>query len=796
MTTVEHAQNLSLGSGDWTSWTSATWTSGIAPQLVPDGSGGFLIVPAPDATLLVIQSGPLAGYLVRLTGSALSTTGDFGSTQPTPLTGTIEGLEIYDRYEDLLSFGAPGDPVFDSAGQPWAGQLLVSVSGLSIDAATLQGLPDKGAALFTALTAGQETVIGSDLDDRLQGGGGNDQLEGRDGNDTLEGGAGGDTLDGAGGSDTADYTLSAGFVNVSLLSGFAGGGAGSHAIGDTFDSIENLTGSAFADRLSGDGGSNVLEGGTGADTLNGNGGSDTASYAGSSAAVTVSLLTGFTAGGDAVGDVLTSIENLRGSGHDDLLLGDTGANRLEGGDGDDTLRGRDGADILVGGAGRDAADYMESGNFVNVSLLTGFVGGGAGSHALGDTLVGIEDLIGSRFADRLSGDNGSNFFVGGEGGDTINGNGGDDFAIYGGSDEGVNVSLLTGYTAGGHAAGDVLSSIENLGGSGLDDTLSGDNGVNLLAGGSGDDILRGRDGGDLLVGGEGSDFATYDDSPSFVNVSLLTGYTGGGAGNHAAGDQFFEIENLAGSSFADRLNGDNRDNALEGRQGADTLDGNGGSDTATYLTSSAAVNVSLLTGFTGGGAGNHATGDVFIDIENLAGSRFADILNGDNSDNVLEGGRGGDVLRGNGGSDTASYTLSEAGVNVSLLTGFAGGGAGSHAIGDSFSSIENLLGSDFDDILNGDNGDNSISGGRGQDLLRGNGGADTFVFDDLFGWDTIADFTDGVDRLDFRSHSGVNGMADIGIETDGADARIFDVLGQVVRVVGAAGQIDASDFIF
>ena len=66
---------------------------------------------------------------------------------------------------------------------------------------------------------------------------------------------------------------------------------------------------------------------------------DTADYASSDAGVTVSLAAGTGAGGHAQGDVLTGIENLVGSAHNDDLTGNGFDNLLEGGAGDDALYG-------------------------------------------------------------------------------------------------------------------------------------------------------------------------------------------------------------------------------------------------------------------------------------------------------------------------------------------------------------------------------------------------------------------------------------------------------------------------
>jgi Ca2+-binding RTX toxin-like protein len=95
------------------------------------------------------------------------------------------------------------------------------------------------------------------------GGAGVDTLIGGSGNDTLSGGPGADLLDGGGGTDTADYASSSAGVTVNLLSGT---GSGGDAQGDTFNSIENVVGSALNDTLTGSNTANMLEGGRGIDT--------------------------------------------------------------------------------------------------------------------------------------------------------------------------------------------------------------------------------------------------------------------------------------------------------------------------------------------------------------------------------------------------------------------------------------------------------------------------------------------------------------------------------------------------
>jgi glucose/arabinose dehydrogenase len=128
---------------------------------------------------------------------------------------------------------------------------------------------------------GADTLFGGAGADRLDGGTGPDILNGNDGADILIGGAGKDQLSGGTGGDAADYSSSPAGVNVNLTLSSQSGG---DALGDTFNSIEDVFGSAFADsltgsasgnRLMGQGGNDVLNGGAGNDKLTGGSGADT-----------------------------------------------------------------------------------------------------------------------------------------------------------------------------------------------------------------------------------------------------------------------------------------------------------------------------------------------------------------------------------------------------------------------------------------------------------------------------------------------------------------------------------------
>ncbi|NJL07089.1 MAG: calcium-binding protein [Methylacidiphilales bacterium] len=171
--------------------------------------------------------------------------------------------------------------------------------------------------------------------------------------------------------------------------------------------------------------------------------------------------------------------------------------------------------------------YAASVAGVTVNLTAGH---GSGGDAEGDTLSGIEQVIGSGYDDTLTGDDGNNAFLGGAGNDTINGGGGNDMiyadagadtlvggtgidtVTYAASVAGVTVNLATGHGSGGDAEGDTLSEIEQVIGSGYDDTLTGDDGNNAFLGGAGNDLLMGGGGNDTYVFGTGDGHDLVDNS--------------------------------------------------------------------------------------------------------------------------------------------------------------------------------------------------------------------------------------------------------------------------------------------
>ena len=256
------------------------------------------------------------------------------------------------------------------------------------------------------------------------------------------------------------------------------------------------------------------------------------------------------------------------------------------------------------------------------------------------------------------------------------------------------------------------------------------------------------------------------------------------------------------------------DDLLTGGAGGDTLNGGSGNDTASYAGSTGAVTVLLYSGV---GMRGDAEGDQLIGIENIIGSNFDDILTGSflggqliegrAGDDLLTGGAGGDTLSGGSGNDTVSYAGSTGAVTVLLYSGV---GSRGDAEGDQLIGIENIIGSNFDDILTGSflsgqliegrAGDDILKGGAGADMLTGGSGSDTFVFKVGYDADTITDFSfvQG-DVIDISTISGFNDVTDLAaIHAQSGDDSVFDFGGGDVLVVQDTllSAFDNNDFIF
>lgn len=510
-------------------------------------------------------------------------------------------------------------------------------------------------------------------------------------------------------------------------------------------------------------------------------------------------------------------DTIIGLGGNDTIQGGSGHNSIAGGGGDDSVTG--GYDYsadnrLYGGAGNDtlvgegAADYSLAGAAVDVNLHTGIASsdGDGGS----DTLIGLNGVYGSAFADRIvasSDGSGPHYFYGGAGNDTVmagslgdllGGGAGNDvmrgrglaIADYREAAGAVHVNLgEQRATSDGDGGCDILNDFYGVYGSGLDDRIVGSSqddflsgyggndtliglnsslgdGGEALDGGDGDDLLRGGNGDDLLMGGNGRDVlhggadndAMWGDSGNDILF--------GGEGNDFINSGGFEDNNF------NQLYGGVGDDSLSPGGRNDTLRGGDGNDTAYYLHS---FDSGLIINLSSGSASGENVQNSLFGIENAFGTNFYDDrIIGNALANSLSGWGGRDHLIGNAGADTLT--------------------------GDQGEEYASIVGGE--DTLRGGDGDDRLFGGRRDDRLVGGAGLDRFVYRERNGGDVIADFENGIDTIEIGGYgAALDSFADLDIRQVGANAQVFlstsaPLAGVIILPNFDMGDLDATDFSF
>jgi Ca2+-binding RTX toxin-like protein len=551
-------------------------------------------------------------------------------------------------------------------------------------------------------------LLGYDGDDLLWGQGGADELKGGGGADTLNGGAGNDTLDGGGG--IQDSLDGGDGIDTAVFGGDADDYAVSYAYELDVFTVHEIS---------------------------------APSWTGLTKLTSVEFFQ-FNDGTRDASEFITGVVN--GTDSDDDLEGTTGADVILGREGNDTLSGLADADVLYGGAGNDLLQAGE----------------------------GDDRLRGDAGNDTLEGDAGNDAFWGDAGDDFIDGGDGADVLRFYQATAAVSVDLKSGW-AHGAFGNDALSGIELVEAGAYDDTLAGSIGADRLEGRDGNDLLSGDEGNDTLFGGYGDDTVAGGggtnelygesgiDTVSYVDstVGMVIELWARQATGSTQTDYLSGFENVRGSNFADVIYGDAQENVLNGGAGNDTLEGGGYNDRAVYSGNFAAYTItydadvgiytivdsvgdrdgidrvsgveyfqfadgvrtaSQLVPYDGTVGDDSMTGTALADV--MRGFAGNDTLRGAAGDDSLDGGSGNDLLDGGDGIDTASYAGTLGSVNVSLSLAKAQlTGAGT----DILFNVENLIGSDYADVLFGNALANRIEAGSGNDTLNAGMGADTMV---------------------------------------------------------------------
>ena len=314
-----------------------------------------------------------------------------------------------------------------------------------------------------------------------------------------------------------------------------------------------------------------------------------------------------------------------GDAGDDVVDGEVGNDVLFGGSGDDALVGGSGDDILVGGVGDDELDGGDG--IDTVSYLAGLsdttgvevdlsAGIASGEESGADTLTGIENVIGGKGDDKLTGDDAANLLDGSAGNDTLDGGAGND-------------------------------------------TLLGGAGNDVLTGGDGDDVLQGGEGNDTIAGGAGFDTLDLSDATGAISLDLAAGSaSGAGIGT----DTFTGIEAFRFGAGDDVVTGGNGDEILDGGAGNDTLKGGAGDDQLAGGDGNDTVDGGSGDDMVAGGAGNDilkgGSGDDTVDggdgVDNIDAGSGDDIVTAGAGNDIVVGGSGDDVITGGADSDVLS----------------------------------------------------------------------------------------------------------------------------------------------
>ncbi|ADC61231.1 calcium-binding protein [Allochromatium vinosum] len=572
----------------------------------------------------------------------------------------------------------------------------------------------------------KNVLIGNSAANRLDGGKGDDRMEGGNGNDTYVVDSTKDEVIetsalAAGGVDTVEswisYTLTANVENLLLL-----GTANNSATGNTLNN--RLTGNSGSNRLDGVTGADTMEGGDGQDVYVVNSADDVVIETNTSTSslqidlVEASLSYTLTANVEWLQLMGTTSINATGNTGDNLLIANVGNNVFDGVSGNDTVSYSLSSPYIASINPKSSINQSANPALAGVKVSLAVTGAQATIGSGMDKLNNIDNLIGSRFNDQLTGNSSANILDGGLGADVLIGGDGNDIYYVDGNDTVIEtnasktqsdtVRSIVSYVLGAN-----LEKLELIGSDNIHGT--GNELQNTIIGNDKDNLLDGAGGADRLEGGKGNDTYLVDGFDTVIEA--------GSAGTDTIMTEVGILNNTLPTNVENLLllgsvnltgKGNTLANVIYANVGDNLLDGvkntsSSSKDTLSYefgATAGVRVNLSLLGSAqnTGGSGTDTLVGDSF---HNLTGSYYNDILQGTTSDNVLNG---------LGGSDTVSYENSATGsviINLNLSTRQNTLGSG----GDTLLSIENITGSTFDDTIIASSGNNIMDGGLGSDTV-------------------------------------------------------------------------------